>query len=119
VTEWHHGPVRALLADRADLLVWLELPRARVMGQVVRRTLRRRLRHEVLWHGDVEPPLRTVLADPEQVVRWAWSTHARTRERVPALPGQQPGLVLVRLGSHREADGWLRGPLARAVRGRR
>lgn len=78
VTEWQYGSVRDLLADRADLVVWLDLPRALVMRQVVARTLRRRLRREVLWNGDVEPALRTVLHDPEHIVRWAWATHAGT-----------------------------------------
>ena len=44
VTEWQYTAVRDLLADRADLLVWLNLRRTRVMRQVIVRTLRRRLR---------------------------------------------------------------------------
>lgn len=106
VTEWQYGPVRDLLAERADLLVWLDLPRAVVVRQVVHRTLRRRLRREVLWSGDVEPPLRTVLADPEHVVRWAWTSHRRTREHVFALPERRPDLPVVRRPSHAEAARW-------------
>jgi adenylate kinase family enzyme len=111
VTEWQYGPVRPLLADRADLLVWLDLPRRRVMAQVVRRTLRRRLLREPLWNGNVEPPLRTFLTDPEHIVRWAWTSHGGTAERVADLHARRPELTIVRLPSHRAADRWVRGPL--------
>ncbi|NNH24155.1 P-loop NTPase family protein [Pseudokineococcus marinus] len=112
VTEWQYGAVRDLLAARADLVVWLDLPRHRVMRQVVRRTVRRRLRREVLWNGNVEPPLRTVLTDPANIVRWAWTSHHRGRERVLALGADRPDLPVVRLPSHAAALAWRRGPLA-------
>jgi adenylate kinase family enzyme len=39
VTEWQYRSARAHLAQRADLLVWLDLPKAQIMCQVIRRTL--------------------------------------------------------------------------------
>ncbi len=100
VTEWQYGQVRPLLAARADLLVWLDLPRAVVMRQVVRRTVVRRVHRQRLWHDNVEPPLRTLLTDPEHIARWAWSTHSEgpgrggDRSRGPGRPRPdtcQPG----------------------------
>ena len=82
VTEWQYSSVRDHLAERADLLVWLDLPRSRVMRQVVRRTLARRLRRRKLWNGNVEPPLWTILTDRDHIVRWAWRTHPKTTARV-------------------------------------
>ncbi len=117
VTEWQYAAVRALLADRADLLVWLDLPRALVLRQVLRRTVVRRLRRTQLWNGNVEPPLRTLLTDPEHIVRWAWTTHAASAARVEALHRERPGLVVVRLRSRREVERWCGGPL-REVAGR-
>lgn len=107
VTEWQYGAVRDLLADRADLVVWLDLPRAQVMSQVITRTLRRRLRRQVLWNGNVEAALWTVLRDREHIVRWAWATHASTAQRVDALLRRRPEVPVVRLGSHRQARTWL------------
>ena len=52
--------------------------------RVVKRTLGRRLRREVLWAGNVEPPLRTFFTDREHIVRWAWSTRHRVRNDVRA-----------------------------------
>lgn len=115
VTEWQYGSVRALLAERADLLVWLDLPRARVMRQVITRTVSRRLRRQELWNGNIEPPLWTVFTDPEHIVRWAWTTHATSAERVAALAEQRPDLMIVRLQSWREVQHWLHGAVHDAV----
>jgi adenylate kinase family enzyme len=115
VTEWQYGSVRELLVERADLLVWLDLSRARVMRQVVARTLRRRLRRQVLWNGNVEPPLHAIVTDPEHIVRWAWTTHTRNARRVAALEPGRPALPIVRLRDRAEVGTWLDGvvrPLA-------
>ncbi len=116
VTEWQYASARPLLAQRADLLVWLDLPRRTVLRQVVARTVRRRLRRQVLWNGNLEPPLWTVLTDPDHIVRWAWSTHGGTAEKVRAAAAARPDLVVVRLRSHGAARRWLAGPLAARAR---
>ena len=118
VTEWQYRVARPLLAERAELLVWLDLPRRTVMRQVVVRTLRRRLRRELLWNGNVEPPLWTVLRDRDHIVRWAWRTHRTNAERVARLVEQRPALPVVRLRSRAEVEDWLDGPLAGAARSR-
>jgi adenylate kinase family enzyme len=112
VTEWQYDAVRELLADRADLLVWLDLPRAVVMRRVIQRTLRRAWRREALWHGNREPGLHTVLVDRDQIIRWSWRTHPITCDRVIAAARARPQLPVVRLRSSREADAWLAGPVA-------
>ena len=116
VTEWQYDAVRDLLASRADLLVWLDLPRAVVVRQVARRTVLRRLQRRELWNGNREAALRTFLTDPQHVVRWAWTTYAHTEPRVRALLDRRPDLPVVRLRSRREVDRWLAGPLVRASR---
>ena len=119
VTEWQYTRVRDLLADRADLLVWLDLSRARVVRSVVARTVRRRLRREVLWNGNVEPPLRRVLSEPDHIVRWAWSSHPLTAPRVAALQVRRPDLLVVRLGTRAAVADWSHGPLTEAARAAR
>lgn len=111
VTEWQYGSVRPHLLQRADLLVWLDLPKAVVMTQVVRRTVMRRLQRQELWNGNIEPPLRAFFSDPDHIVRWAWKTHGSNAARVNAVAQQQSGPPVVRLRSHGDADRWLRGPL--------
>jgi adenylate kinase family enzyme len=113
--EWQYSQVRGILAQRADLFIWLDLPRALVMRQVIRRTVRRRLSRQVLWNGNVEPPLWTILTDPEHIVRWAWTTHDKTAARVAALLQKRPDLVVVRLISRSDIERWLTGPLQRTA----
>src|SRR5579875_46888 len=112
VTEWQYQTVRELLADRADLLVWLDLPRALVMWRVIRRTIARAVLRTELWNGNREPPLRTILSDEEHIIRWAWQTHDRCLPRIGETLTRRPELPVVRLRSRGEIERWLRGPLA-------
>lgn len=116
VAEWQYSAVRSLLRGRADLLVWLDLPRRVVFARLLRRTLYRRLRRTPLWNSNVEPPLRTFFTDRDHLLRWAWRAHARTGPRVLAALDDPTGPVVVRLGSPREVRTWLGGPLAAAGR---
>ncbi len=108
VTEWQYSTVlRDLVTDRADLVVWLDLPRALVTRQVVLRTLHRRVRRQVLWNGNLEPPLWTVFRDQDHVVRWAWRTHKKSAERVATLHHRRPDLPIVRFTGHHETSCWI------------
>jgi adenylate kinase family enzyme len=115
VTEWQYDSARDLLAERADLLVWLDLPRMTVMRQVIQRTVQRRLRRQALWNGNREPPLRTIATDADHIVRWAWRTHADSTQRITATEQRHPQLVVVRLGSRREIRRWIAGPVRTAT----
>jgi len=109
------GNYRSVVVDgsvwqRADTIVWLDLPRRMVMVQVTRRTLRRIIRREQLWNGNREP-LRNLYAwDPNRsIIRWAWTQHAKCRQRFGAAM-KSPALEhvhFIRLRSHDEAERWL------------
>lgn len=119
VMEWQYAGARPLLAARADVLVWLDLPFwTTTFPRVVRRTVRRRVRREVLWNGNIEPPLRRILTDREHIVRWAVSTRRKYRDQIPLLDEGTFGLSVVRLRSNRDVERWMNGPLARAVASR-
>lgn len=107
VAEWQYGSVRPLLLARATLVVWLDLPRSRVFGQLLRRTIRRRLRRTVLWNGNVEPPLWTAFTDREHILRFAVGAYPRHRRRMLALLDAGHGPPVVRLRSRREVRAWL------------
>jgi adenylate kinase family enzyme len=111
VTEWQYPAARERLADRADLLVWLDLPRRVVMGRVVRRTVVRSRSRLELWNGNREPPLRTILTDRDHVVRWAWRTHGESPGRVRECLATRPALTGVQLRSRAEVQRWVEGPL--------
>ena len=77
------------------------------MQQVIGRTIRRRLGREELWNGNVEPPLWTILAQRDHVVRWAWRTHHESSSRVAALHEARPTLAIVRLRGRSAVGQWL------------
>lgn len=114
VTEWQYTRVLGtLLSDQADLVLWLDLPKWQVMRQITVRTVRRRVRREVLWNGNVEAPLRTIFTDPEHIIRWAWNNHGYMDGKVRQLLAERGDEVaVVRLRGRRQVDHWLRGASA-------
>jgi adenylate kinase family enzyme len=102
---------------RADTVVWLDLPRRRVMRQLIARTLRRVVQREQLWNGNREP-LRNLWAwDPHKsILRWAWTQHTKYQDRYRSAMAS-PALchiTFVRLESHDDAERWLRTIAPRA-----
>jgi adenylate kinase family enzyme len=108
VCEWQYDEGRPLVAARADLLVWVDLPFPVTLWRVVRRTVRRSVRREELWNGNREAPLHTFFTDRDHVVRWSVRSRHSYRDRIPAVAAEHPGLVVVRLRSAREVDRWVR-----------
>lgn len=118
VTEWQYAAARPILAERANLLVWLDLPFFTVtLPRVISRTVARRIRREELWNGNREAPLHTFFTNREHIVRWSWSTRKKYGESVPALAAQHSQLTVVRLRTTREVERWLADTLPGAVRG--
>ena len=115
VSEFQYVDVRDMLADRADTLVFLDYSRWLVMWRVIRRTVSRRRRREKLWNGNEEAPLWTILTDDEHIIRWAWKTHRTNQEMIRPL-GERQDLAVVMLRSPDEAERWLSGPFATALR---
>jgi adenylate kinase family enzyme len=111
VIEWQYAAVRSLLLDRADLIVWLDLPHLVTLKQVTTRTLRRRIFREQLWNGNFEPPLWTMITNPEHVIRWSWSTRHLSAELVNTALERRPALPIVRLPSHILAKRWVQTQL--------
>lgn len=107
VTEWQYTDARPLLARRAQVLVWLDLPTPVAMMRLTRRTVDRAMHCRVLWNGNVEPPLWQVLTDRDHVMRWAWRRRNEMRELIPSLIEEYPHLRLVHLRSQSQADSWL------------
>jgi adenylate kinase family enzyme len=107
VTEdQYHTALGDLLWQRADTVVWLDLPRRTVMQRVVRRSVGRAVTRRELWNGNRES-IRNWL-DPEHPIRWAWSQHERRRRDTAGRIVRHPQLTVIRLHSGRDARRWLR-----------
>lgn len=99
-----------LVWRRADTIVWLDLPRAAVMRQLLPRTAARAITRRELWNGNREPLTGLFRCDPHRsIVRWSWTTHAKVRERYTAAmrEPEYAHLDFVRLRSRAEVRRWL------------
>lgn len=93
-----------LVLDRAELIVWLDLPLRVKLTRLAQRTSGRIRRRELLWNGNRES-WRGALVGWESLFVWAIRTHFRHRRRWPArLAGREH----VRLRSPDEVESWFR-----------
>jgi adenylate kinase family enzyme len=110
VVDGNYSAVQDLVWERADTVVWLDLPRRVVMQRVVLRTLRRAITRERLWNGNREPLTNFCRLDPdENIIRWTWVKHPEYVERYGAA-ARDPGnahLRFVRLNSQNEIDAFV------------
>lgn len=104
VIEWQYTSQKTLIAERADTLVWLDLPYRTVLRQVTGRTLRRRFSHEPLWNGNVEGPLLDFFTDPDQIIRWSIRSRNALDGLAAEIDADHPHLQVIRLTSHREIE---------------
>jgi adenylate kinase family enzyme len=100
-----------VLAERADTLIWLDLPLRVILWRLLRRT-HRRIRDRVeLWNGNVEPGWRDAL----QFLIWpAVRAHFRNRRELPRWLGQPHlrHLRVVRLRSPEDVRRFVEGAAA-------
>lgn len=109
VTEWQYTSVRALLLERADVVLWVDTPMLRTMWRVIRRTVQRRVHRTPVCNGNFEPPLLGFFTDRDHIVRFSWRTRHKTRELLAAAKAAHPTLPIVRLRGAGDLDRWLCG----------
>jgi hypothetical protein len=89
--------------ERADVVVWLDLPIRVWLPRLLRRTARRIARREELWNGNREE-LRFVIDPRYSVIYYALRHHGARRRTYPMELARFP---VVRLRTTREVDGLL------------
>jgi adenylate kinase family enzyme len=98
----YRGKLGMLVQERADTVVFLDLPFGLTLRRVLRRTARRVLEREELWNGNRES-LRTAFSR-ESIVWWVVKTHRSHRAKWPQRLSAIPHLDVVRLRSPREVE---------------
>lgn len=93
--EWvicgNYRIAKPILLGRADTAVLYDLTRATVMRRVIRRTIVRAARREVLWNGNREPWRNFVRLDPHQsIIAWTWTQHDRYHRELVELLANPP-----------------------------
>ena len=97
------GKIGDLVLERADVVVWLDLPRRVWLPRLLRRTIRRIVRREVLWSGNRET-LRNAFLSRDSLVLYALRNARRRRRTYPARLAPYDHL---RLRSPDEVARWL------------
>lgn len=94
--------------------MWLDLPRATVMRQLIRRSLIRAILRQELWNGNRDG-FRDWLS-PGHPIRSTWRRHAEKREATGRRVAAHPGVSVIRLTTARAARDWVAQPLPVDVR---
>ena len=94
-----------LVLERADTVIWLDLPIAVWLPRLVRRTYRRLRGREPLWNDNTES-LASALGSRDALIPFALRSHFQRRREWPRDLANRP---VVRLRSRREVAAYLRG----------
>ena len=100
----------ALVLDRVDTLIWLDLPLRTVLPQLLKRTIRRAWTQEELWHGNRES-FRLSLFSTDSILLWALRTYRSNRTRYTELfnDPNHAHQQRIRFRSRRVLNAWLAG----------
>ncbi len=109
VVAGNYGDVRTILWPHATAVVWLNYAFPVVMWRAVKRTVRRVVTREALWHGNRESFRRSFLSR-DSILVWVASTFRKRRRQFAALRESNvfPHLVWVEFRRPAEADRFVR-----------
>lgn len=99
----YRGKLGDLVVGRADLVVWLDLPMYVWLPRLLKRTLRRALRHEEFLNGNRET-LRSALLSRDSLLLYALRSHRRRRRLYPTQLASYP---VVRLRTRAQIEHFL------------
>jgi adenylate kinase family enzyme len=120
VVDGNYGKLGGLVWDRADTLVWLDIPLATAFRRMVMRTLRRIRTGEELWEGTGNrETVRNALFARDSVIWYSLRTYGRRKRRWEEhlRTGRWSHLTVHRFRSNADADRWL-GSLPQTEEGR-
>ena len=102
--------VQDIVWRAADTVVWLDLPRRKVLPALTRRTLSRMLLGTELWNGNRERLRNLFSLEPEtNILVWSWTQHAKYRRQYARAMADSAWshLAFKRLCSRAQASSWL------------
>ena len=105
----YQGKLGELVLERADLVVWLDLPMRTILVRLWGRTMHRIRNRVELWNGNRET-WRGAFLSRDSLFVWVLKTHRGRRRRYATSLVR---FETVRLRSAEEAEAWLQRYLAR------
>jgi adenylate kinase family enzyme len=99
----YESKLGSMIVERAEVIVWLDLPLKTKLARLGRRTASRWLRNQELWNGNRET-LRAAFWGREALFPWAVRSHFRHRRE---WPEKLAGHEVTRLRTTLEVAHWL------------
>ena len=109
----YFGKLGTLVLERADTVVWLDVPYRTVVRRVLWRTWSRLVTRAELWNGNRER-LRDTFGR-NSIVWWVLTTHRGFATKWTARLDAHPQLDVVWLRSQREVQDWIQSIQASAT----
>ena len=108
VCDGNYSVVRPIVLQRADTVVWLDLPLRTCLVRMLRRTALRVRSGEALWAGNRES-WREVFVGRDALVWWLITQHRRKQRDYEArfASVESAHLRVLRFRSSAEAEAWL------------
>lgn len=108
----YHSMIGTLVWDRADVIVWVDPPRWRVMLQAFNRCFVRGATRQELWNGNRESLAGLMFwrGGEKAILRWAWDEYPRAQARYSAAMSdpQMSHLNFRRLRTRSDGDALVR-----------
>jgi adenylate kinase family enzyme len=106
VVDGNYRTVRPIVWARAEVVVWLDLPRLFVFRRLIGRTLRRAITRTELWNGNRESLTNLLRGGEQNLLLWSWRHHAKYRDRysVAMRDPENADLRFVRIRRAVDAD---------------
>jgi adenylate kinase family enzyme len=101
----YRAKLGSLVLERADTVVWLDLPIRVWLSRLARRTITRMVTGEELFNGNRER-FRNLFERPN-IFGWAWRRHFEYRRELAAEVGRHPNARLVSLRSNEQVRAFL------------
>jgi adenylate kinase family enzyme len=95
-----------LVLERADTVVWLDLPLRVCLGRLWRRTWRRIIRREELWSGNRES-IRSAFFTKDSLFAWTIKRHRPGRRAIQEGIADNPQLRVIHLRSPKDVERFL------------
>ena len=82
IVDGNYGSkLETLVSARADVVIWFNFSKSKVMYRVVKRSLKRVFTRQKLWNGNREQIVNLLKWDPEyNILRWSWTQFDNYRE---------------------------------------
>ncbi len=99
---------RHLIDPYSDTLIWLDYPFSLVMSRLLRRTIFRGRKHQLLW-GHCRESVWSGFAGKDAIIWYTIRYRKRLKQTLePQFTNQQPGKIYLRFRSPSETEAWLK-----------